>query len=231
MASQDEQVGAFLEKLRSCGALDRALVIICADHGEHLGEKQMMGHVFSIYNELTWVPLLIRDPSGDLGRGAQVEQFVSTRRIFHTALTAAGQASSSEENLTLALSQSATSDPDHGIAFSEAVPPQNLLNALRQRQPQIVQVRQCDQVRRAVWEGEYKLIQVGDNHLEVYNVFEDPYENKNLYEALPEQASTMQEHLEAFVSHTGVAVPTTDYTIEYEDPAILSHLRNLGYLE
>jgi arylsulfatase A-like enzyme len=231
VASQDEQVGVFLEKLRSNGALNRALVIICADHGEHLGEKQMMGHVFSIYNELTWVPLLIRDPSGDLSRGTQIERFVSTRRIFHTVLTAAGQASSSEENLTLARSKSADSDPDHGIAFSEAVPPRNLLSALRQRHPQLVQARQCDQERRAVWEGNHKLIQVGDHHLELYNVFEDPYENNNLYEALPEKVRSMQEHLQTFATHAGVAVPTTDYTIEYEDPVILSHLRNLGYLE
>jgi arylsulfatase A-like enzyme len=231
VARQDEQVGAFLEKLRSGGALNRTLVMVCADHGEHLGEKQLMGHVFSIYNELTWVPLLIRDPSGALPRGVQIEQFVSTRRIFHTVLAEAGQADPLEESLSLAQIRSAESDPDHGIVFSEAFPLGNLLHILQQRKPQLVREQRCDQLRRAVWEGEYKLIQVGDDNMELYNIFEDPGENNNLYETLPQQAARMQEHLQAFVSHAGVAVPTTDYTIEYEDPAVLSHLRSLGYLE
>jgi arylsulfatase A-like enzyme len=190
-----------------------------------------MGHAFSIYNELTWVPLLIRDPSGALPRGVQIEQFVSTRRIFHTVLAAAGQADPLEESLSLAQIRSAESDPDHGIVFSEAFPLGNLLHILQQREPQLVREQRCDQLRRAVWEGEYKLIQVGDDNMELYNIFEDPGENNNLYETLPQQAATMQEHLQAFASHAGVAVPTTDYTIEYEDPAVLSHLRSLGYLE
>lgn len=231
VANQDEQIGTFLAKLRSSGNLNRTMVIICADHGEHLGEKQMMGHAFSIYNELTWVPLLIRDPGDNLPRGTQIERFVSTRRIFHTVLDAAGQASPSEENLTLARSQSDESDPDHGIVFSEAVPPQNLLHALRQRQAEMVQAHQYDQKRRAAWKGRHKLIQVGDDYLELYNVVEDPNENNNLYEALPEKVRNMQEQLQTFATHAGVSVPTTDYTFEYEDPVVLSHLRNLGYLE
>jgi arylsulfatase A-like enzyme len=190
-----------------------------------------MGHAFSIYNELTWVPLLIRDPSGDLPHGARIERFVSTRRIFHTVLAAAGQADTLEEKLTLARAQSTDSDLDYGRVFSEAIPLRNLLTVLQQREPQLAQEHRCDQMRRAVWEGEYKLIQVGDDHWELYNVFEDPNENNNLYEVLPEQARAMQHHLQTFVSHVGVAVSTTDYTIEYEDPAVLSHLRNLGYLE
>ena len=231
VASQDEQVDAFLAKLRSSGNLGRTMVIICADHGEHLGEKQMMGHAFSIYNELAWVPLLIHDPGNNLSHGTQIERFVSTRRIFHTILGAAGQASPSEENLTLTRSQSDDSDPDHGIVFSEAIPPQNLLHALRQRHPEMVRAHQYDQKRRAAWKGEHKLIQVGEDYLELYNIFEDPNENNNLSEALPEKVRNMQEHLQTFATHVGVAFPTTDYTFEYEDPVVLSHLRNLGYLE
>ncbi|MEL6138941.1 MAG: sulfatase, partial [Cyanobacteria bacterium J06628_6] len=40
VAGQDIQVGAFFENLRKAGRIDNTLVIICADHGEHLGEKQ-----------------------------------------------------------------------------------------------------------------------------------------------------------------------------------------------
>jgi hypothetical protein len=61
--------GEFFERLRAAGQLDNTLVIICADHGEHLGEKQYMGHSLSIYNELIKVPLIIRDPSNSFPQG------------------------------------------------------------------------------------------------------------------------------------------------------------------
>jgi arylsulfatase A-like enzyme len=63
VAYQDAMLGKFFDRLRQSGQLDNTLVIICADHGEHLGEKQFMGHSLSIYNELIRVPLIIRDPS------------------------------------------------------------------------------------------------------------------------------------------------------------------------
>jgi len=100
VACQDEQVGVFLDRLRQSGRLDHTMVIVCADHGEHLGEKQLIGHNISLYNELVHVPLVIRDPEGNLPRGAVFEQLVSLRRIFHTVLTAAGIANTPEEALT-----------------------------------------------------------------------------------------------------------------------------------
>ncbi len=164
VANQDELVGEFLEKLRSSGALDHTLLIVCADHGEHLGEKQLMGHSISLYNTLVHVPLIIRSPDGDFPRGSLNDQVVSTRRIFHTALSAAGCATSSEQAYSLA--QSATSDPDGGRIFALGVTPQNLLNVIQRRRPDLVQLRHCDQPRRAVWSDRYKLIRTGDDELE-----------------------------------------------------------------
>ncbi|NJN88899.1 MAG: sulfatase-like hydrolase/transferase, partial [Leptolyngbyaceae cyanobacterium SL_7_1] len=125
VAAQDEQVGRFLQTLQDSGALDHTLVIICSDHGEHLGEKQFIGHSLSLYNELVRVPLMIYDPSGALPQGASVDQVVSTRRLFHTVLTAAGLANEMEEGLSLV-----TAIETHPV-FSEAIPPQNVVNLLQ----------------------------------------------------------------------------------------------------
>lgn len=64
VAYQDAQVGSFIQQLQASGKLDQTLVVVCSDHGEHLGEKQFMGHSISLYNELIRVPLIIRDPMG-----------------------------------------------------------------------------------------------------------------------------------------------------------------------
>ncbi|MDQ6645196.1 MAG: sulfatase, partial [Chloroflexota bacterium] len=197
VATQDELVGAFLKKLRESGLLDNTLLIVCADHGEHLGEKRLVGHSLSLYNELVRVPLIIRDPSNDLPRGTTVEHFVSTRRIFQTALTAARLADGTEEVLTLA--QSSASDLDGGTVFSEGVPPRNVVKMLHQRRPQETEELGWDQTRRAVWSKTHKLIQTGEHRLELYSVLDDPNENLNLHDILPERVEALQKYLHTFV--------------------------------
>ena len=229
VATQDELVGTFFKKLHESGRLDNTLVIICADHGEHLGEKRLVGHSLSLYNELVRVPLIIRDPGNDLPRGTTVEHFVSTRRIFQTVLTAANLADEVEEVLTLA--QSSTSDPDSGTVFSEGVPPRNVVKMLHQRRPRETEELGCDQTRRAVWRDTHKLIQTGENGLELYSALEDPNESLNLRDILPERVETLQEQLHTFVSHAGVMVASQEQADGFDDPEVLRRLRDLGYIE
>lgn len=228
VAHQDELVGAFVKKLRSSGRLDRTLLIVCADHGEHLGEKKLIGHSLLLYNELVHVPLMIRDPDGDLPRGTTVEHVASTRRIFHTVLTAAGIATETERAFTLA--QSASSDPDQDTVFSEGVTPENALSLLRRRRPDLVRERELDKPHRAVWKGWHKLIETDDDDFQLYHIFDDPYENVNLYDILPEQVKTLHEYLQAFVKHTDFPTPAAE-DADYDDPEVYRRLHNLGYLE
>jgi arylsulfatase A-like enzyme len=229
VANQDELLGIFFKRLRSSGMLDKTLLIICADHGEHLGEKQLMGHSISLYNELVHVPLIIRDPDGNLPRNTSVEQVVSTRRIFNTALTAAGSTQGIEQHYTLA--QSEACDPDQGRIFAMGVTPQNLLNVVQRRRPALIQERRLDKPRYALWNERYKLIQTGDDELELYDVFDDPKENTNLRDTLPEQVTTLQEDLRAFTSHISTADTVAEAVEEFEDPLVYRRLHDLGYLE
>ena len=228
VAYQDELVGAFLQKLRSSGRLDSTLLIVCADHGEHLGEKKLIGHSLLLYNELVHVPLMIRDPAGDLPRGKTIDHVVSTRRIFQTVLTAAGIASESEQAFTLA--QSLSSDPDHSMVFSEGVTPQNALSLLQRRRPDLVRERELDKPHRAIWQGWHKLIQTGEDELQLYHVFDDPYENFDLHDSLPEQAELLHEYLQAFVQHADLPTLAGEEA-DYDDPEVYRRLHNLGYLE
>jgi arylsulfatase A-like enzyme len=225
VAAQDEQVGIFLHKLEQAGVLDNTLVIICSDHGEHLGEKQFIGHSLSVYNELVRVPLIIRDPDGHLPRGTVVEQVVSTRRLFHTVLAAAGLADEQESSLSL------SSDVDHHPVFAEAIPPQNVVNLMQKRQPELVRDRACDQPRRAVWVGNHKLIETGNLHLELYDFYDDPHESLNLSDILPENVEVLQECLQAFAGQTEGAIATLQRAPGFDDPEVQRRLRDLGYLE
>ncbi len=229
VAYQDELVGAFLHKLRSSGALDHTLLIICADHGEHLGEKQLMGHSISLYNELIHVPLLIRDPDGILPRGTSVDHTISTRRIFHTILTAANCARDDEMRYTLA--QPADSDPDHQTIFAMGITPQNLLNIIQRRQPELIALRHCDIPRYAILQQHYKLIQTGDNALELYNILTDPQENTNVRDMLPTQTASLQQQLQRFIQQTPLVEAVPALLEDDDDPVIYRRLHDLGYLE
>lgn len=227
VASQDELLGDFFEKLRSSGRLDNTLLIICADHGEHLGEKQLMGHSISLYNELVHVPLIVRDPSGNLFRGSTVEETVSTRRIFHTALTAAGLSQPHEETLTLAHSAASR----HETVYAEGITPRNALTLLQRRRPAVVASHLLDQPRYAIWSGQYKLVQTGEERLELYNAFDYPDEHTNLREYLPEQVATLKAALGAYRNHAAPVEPAIVDDDFDDDPEINRRLRDLGYIE
>ena len=225
VAAQDVQIGLFLHRLWKTGALDRTLFIIVSDHGEHLGEKQMIGHNFGVHEELIHVPLLIRDPSGCLPRGATMSPFVSTRRVFHTALTAAGVATSPEEALSLTYANS--NDPDQDVVFAEAEPLQTVMRLMEKRRPGLTQELGYDLPYRAVYHDEYKLIAHNQDQVKLYNVRDDPTENVDLGQVLPEKVKALRKHLHRLAQHT----PGASISQLENDPLLRQRLKALGYLE
>lgn len=229
VATQDQHLGAFFTRLRESGALDNTLLIICADHGEHLGEKHLMGHSVSLYNVLTHVPLIVRDPSGKLPLGSAVSQVTSTRRLFHTILDAAGLATERESKYTLL--QDPVNDPDDGVVFAEAMTPQNVLNLMKKHKPELVQQHRIDQSRRAVWSKPFKLIVTGDGHRELYNFIDDPAETTDLSVQLSAVADELFERLQSFELRTASQPALTGSTVTQDDPQLKRRLRALGYIE
>jgi arylsulfatase A-like enzyme len=58
----DSVIGHLWKMFQSASLFDDTVVIITSDHGEHFGEKGHYTHVLSLYNELLWVPLIVRFP-------------------------------------------------------------------------------------------------------------------------------------------------------------------------
>jgi arylsulfatase A-like enzyme len=228
-AHQDDLVGQFVERLRAAGRLDRTLLMVCADHGEHLGEKQLMGHSIAAYNELLHVPLIIRDPQGDLPRGSVRSDAVSTRRIFNTALSAAGLASADEQQYTLA--RDPANDPDGGAIFAEAATPQNVLNLLTRRRPDLIRERRVAEQRRVVISNGFKLITTGDDGQELFDLNNDPQETSELSAVFPERVEVLQEQLDAYINRSAALAPRAGRHSDEDNPEVQKRLRDLGYLE
>lgn len=227
IATQDEHLGRFFTSLRESGTLDQTLVVVVADHGDHLGEKKLLGHLFSLYNELINVPLIIRDPAGELPRATTVAHPVSTRRLFQTVLSSAGIATPDEHRYSLAATASnPASDPDQGVVLSEGIPPTNVVSMIQRRQPHLARERHCELPRRAVVQDSYKLIQTGTLLTELYHLKDDPREQHNLAVAQPLRVQQMQQHFRMLQSGEAAAQIVPEH-----DPVLARRLRDLGYIE
>ena len=66
----DEQIGRVVDALDEGPNADNTIVVLFADHGYHLGEKQRWSK-FSLWERTTRVPLIISTPGGPTGRSTK----------------------------------------------------------------------------------------------------------------------------------------------------------------
>ena len=59
VAYVDAEIGRLLARLDELGRADGTVVVFTSDHGELLGEHNIVGHGAHLWNELTEVPLKI----------------------------------------------------------------------------------------------------------------------------------------------------------------------------
>lgn len=83
----DDVVGELLDYLAARGERDDTVVVVTADHGEHLGEHGLAGHCLSVSEELVHVPLIAAGPGVAQER---VEEQVELRELYTFLQRAAG---------------------------------------------------------------------------------------------------------------------------------------------
>jgi len=89
IAYQDRQLGELIDTLSERDLLVETLVVITADHGELFGIEGLMGHEFSLSDDVLQVPLVLRHPSR-IRAGHTVELPVSHLDIVPTVLDFVG---------------------------------------------------------------------------------------------------------------------------------------------
>ena len=65
----DRHVGTLLQALRDANLYDDALIILLSDHGEGLGDHGEQEHGVLLYREALQVPLIVKLPRNERGRG------------------------------------------------------------------------------------------------------------------------------------------------------------------
>ncbi|MFC7202654.1 sulfatase [Haloferax namakaokahaiae] len=83
----DEKIGELLDELRERELLENSLLIFTADHGDAFGEHGYYEHPRYVHDEITHVPFIVREPSGESG---VIETPVSTLDIVATVEKSVG---------------------------------------------------------------------------------------------------------------------------------------------
>ena len=217
-------MGEALDHLRKAGLLDRTLVIITADHGENLGDHDLLGHDFCVYNTLLHVPLIVRLP-GLVPAGAATDTPVENRLLWsliEKVLWDPGPEAPIPAGQLASVLREA--DEAGGPVFAELYqrPLETDLWRASPRREELARGLKC------VVRGNMKYIRASDDAEELYDVIADPGELNNLAGRRAEDRSVLSDLLTARVAALGTAEGGEEP--EFSE-ALKRRLKSLGYLD
>lgn len=159
----DKFIGVLIDKLKELKLYDKTIIILCADHGEELGERGTFSRFGNrnLYQEVIRVPLIIRHPAV-LSKGARIRQLAGTVDIMPTVLDFLGIPYGGLDIQGLSLAGMIITDigaSARDFLVSEAAGDKWAL----------------------VWQDGWKLLHSPEGD-ELYNIDEDPKESNNVYE-------------------------------------------------
>lgn len=225
----DALVGRLAEELARGNLWDTTLVILAADHGDMLGEGELMGHgpAAGMYQPLIRVPLVLRAP----GLGETVSPaLVQVADITYTAATAAGVAQhlppTAAERVDL---REAAFGLGRAAAFCERDPLSGArLERERKKTPRFDFAPHLCGMTAVVADG-WKLITRSPGPDELYCLTDDPGETRNLLNERSDRADFLASLVADY--HTRAAPHAATAGLEHDDAAIVDRrLQNLGYL-
>lgn len=195
----DGKIGEIVDHLRDLNLLDDTLLIITADHGENIGDHNLMGHKISLHDSLIKVPLVVRYPKA-FPAGTTSYNLVQQVDFFPTVLELLGiDAKEVNPNLKGAsLTSLVNGDQRREFTVSEQAYPN--LNAFKRRYPEF----DCAPInfeQKAIRTSDYKYIWHSNNQDELYDLSVDPAELNNLITEREDKARELNKKLFDFVNN------------------------------
>ena len=89
LAFLDQEVGKVLRELEDKGIAENTLVIFTSDHGDMLGDHQLLVKGAFFYDPVVKVPLIVRWPD-KINRGKRIKELVQIYDLTNTILSLAG---------------------------------------------------------------------------------------------------------------------------------------------
>ncbi len=205
VAHADELIGRFLDRLKSAGLYDKALIALTSDHGEGLKDHGEEEHGIFLYREAVQVPLILRLPGGIRG-GTRVRGIVSLVDLAPTLLDFAGLSTGGMDGTSLReaiAAGKAAGEP----SYAETLYPKHQFG----------------------WSDLYAVTEERLRYLraprpEVYDLATDPGEKKNLIAERASAVPAFNTWLDGILASGSAATP------EEVSPEVREKLAALGYV-
>lgn len=212
VAYLDRELGGLFSRMKQLGLYDNTLIIVTGDHGEAFGDRNLVEHGSSVYQDQVGVPLIIRYPGQ---RGATVvEQRTSGVDIFPTVLDAlgislpAGLHGRSVRNLPA---------DDATPILAESYAP----GVVMDYHPRF------RRTERALFLGKWKFVDSRNGRRELYDLSTDPAETRNFYGT----EEPLQKEMERLLAELSVPDAKSSTKPLTADPATMERLKGLGYIK
>jgi arylsulfatase A-like enzyme len=226
----DELLDELLDTLRRSGHLGEGetIVMVTSDHGDHIGEHGLADHQGSLDDHLTAVPFVAWGPGiVPRRRIASLYEFVDVLPSVASALGLPWPDGVPEERRTGLLG--AREAEQDGLAFAEwrAWGPEDLARVSR-RHPRYDFAPLLRDLR-AVRDGRFKLVEGSDGTRALFDLSEDPAEDRDVSISHPREVARLASALEARLGPWTDEAEGPGLTREQE-AEIEGHLTELGYL-
>ncbi|MCC6850550.1 MAG: sulfatase [Deltaproteobacteria bacterium] len=201
--AMDAALGALVAELKKRGRYENALIVVTADHGELLGEHDIVGHGGRMmYEGLLRIPMVVKLPGPARPKGVVADP-VQLVDILPTVLQTIGAP----------LPGGVQGSPLQRVAHDSL--------AEEHINPEFVSFygEVYNRALRVIYEGPYKLISTSRGERFLFDLGRDPGEDENLAAREPERVSGMEDELEAAMSamDSNVAAAVDPYADLRED--------------
>jgi len=213
---EDALLGSFLEAIEGRGR--PTVVVMVSDHGENLGEDGLFGHNTSLGQTVLHVPLAVWGSKFQVEAG-WVEEPVSLLGMADWLLRIADSGGDGH----LAGGEAVVSEYESSAKFIPA-------SVWRRIESEGVEVPPlARQAGLAVRKDRFKYLALENGREALYDVEDDPHEERDLRSQQPDRAAEFASLTEAWMRRRA---DQPRYAVgEVADEEMTDHLRELGYIE
>ncbi|HNR99411.1 MAG TPA: sulfatase-like hydrolase/transferase [Planctomycetota bacterium] len=217
-AGSDRRIGRILAELEERGLASRTIVVVVADHGEELGERQRyFFHSLSVSRSVHRVPLLWRAPGG-------------APRSIDTPVSVADIAPALAAALALAFPHACDGVDLAPLAAGRALARDAVFTEYENAIAGVFTARHHfihnpEGAALPIGAGAAAPFRVRVARAELYDIVSDPAERRNEAEALPEVRAELLRRIEAYLAGRRLREPE-----RIIDATVRQRLEELGYL-
>ncbi len=220
----DEEIGRFLAELDAMNLSGSTVIVLTADHGESLGEHDYyFDHGKFSYQVTARIPLMIVN-QGVIEAGRRIKQPIGLIDLPPTILELAGieaPVTFEGESLLSLLRGAGNGRRSEHVFMESGYYPEATQLTVRHAEWKLIHV-QARQDRRLMAGTEFEL----------YNVYEDPYETKNLVSRHPDVVEDLKRVLsDWYAGGSPLGEKGEEIDIESLDPKSIEMLKSLGYIQ